>query len=159
MHIRLFMFLLSWCGEPRSILSVHRDHLSFFNSEDEGNRQATNARELSFLFRSRASNQVGRGRARIPYPNYLPTRKCIPRQWRSKPANYRHVIIRSQQHCWSTPTKLLWHMPIGKMEHMQGSRLSTSSFAKIRSTENSPFSPGSKSACDSYQIFDSRART
>ena len=35
---------------------------------------------LTFLFRSWASNQVGRGGARIPYPNYLPTRKCIPRQ-------------------------------------------------------------------------------
>ena len=33
--------------------------------------------ELNFLFRSRASNQVGRGRAHVPHPNYLPTRKCV----------------------------------------------------------------------------------
>ena len=66
MHIRLFMFLLSWCGEPRSIRSVHRDHLSFFNSEDEGNRQATNARELSFSVSGIESGRTWKSPHSIP---------------------------------------------------------------------------------------------
>ena len=148
MHIRLFMFLLSGVVNhglffPYIVIIFH-----FLIWRTKVIGKQINARELSFL----SVSGIESGRTwKSPHsiPNHLlPANAFLGTKVKTRKLPPCH--IRSQQHCWSTPTKLLWHMPIGKWNTCKDrgfDPLSQNCLTRI-----SPFSPGSKSACDLYQF-------